>query len=89
VCRAFLELKQEEVTMSEISKTTKDGAEHRKDGSKVATDSDANGETETDHVNRVVSERLSGGPSPDYYESAESDIVAPSPSTGANCPSPF
>ena len=69
--------------MSEISKTTKDGAEHRKDGSTVATEADPTGETETEHVDRVESERSSGGASRDYDESDESDIVAPSQPTGA------
>lgn len=69
--------------MSEINKTRKDGAEYRKDGSKVATAGDPTGETETEHVNRVERERRSGGPSRDYNESDESDIVAPSPPTGA------
>lgn len=69
--------------MSETSKTTKDSAEHRKDGSKVATKADPTGETETEHANRVESERRSGGSSPEYDESDEGDIAAPSPPTGA------
>jgi len=69
--------------MSEISKKLNDGAEHRKDGSKVATETDPTGESETEHVNRVERERGKKGHSPDYDESDESDIVAPSPPTGA------
>jgi hypothetical protein len=69
--------------MSDSSKTTKDSAEHRKDGSKVATNADSTGETETEHVNRVESDRRSGGSSPEYDEFDEGDIAAPSPPTGA------
>lgn len=69
--------------MSEVSKKTNDGAEHRKDGSKVATEADPTGETETEHVNRIERERRSGGPSREYDESDDSDIAAPSPPSGA------
>ncbi len=68
--------------MSKISETTKDGAELREDGSKVATEDSPSGETQTEHVNRKQRERPSGR-SPDFDESDESDIAAPSPPTGA------
>ena len=63
--------------MSEVSKKTNDDAEHRKDGSKVATEADPTGETETEHVSRVERERRSSGPSREYDESDESDIGLP------------
>jgi hypothetical protein len=57
-------LQQEEDTMSEISKTTKDG-EYREDGSKIATEDSPSGETETEHVKREQSKLPHGGRSPE------------------------
>lgn len=68
--------------MSEISKTTREG-EHREDGSKIATENSPVGETETEHVEREQSKLPNGGRSPDYDESDDTDLVAPSPPTGA------
>ena len=69
--------------MSEISKTTKEGAEYREDGSKIATADSPSGETETEHVKREQSKLPNGGRSPEYDEADENDIVAPSPPKGA------
>ncbi|UIJ70683.1 hypothetical protein [Aurantimonas sp. HBX-1] len=69
--------------MSEISKTTKDGAEYREDGSKVATEDSPSGETETEHVKREQSKLPNGGRSPEYDDADDSDVAAPSPPTGA------
>ncbi len=68
--------------MSEINKTTKDG-EYREDGSKIATEDNPLGETETDRVNREQSKLPNCGRSPEYDESDDEDIAAPSPPTGA------
>jgi hypothetical protein len=70
-------------TMSEIRKTTKDGVQYREDGSKVATEDSPSGETETENVNREQSKLPNRGRSPEYDESDDSDIAAPSPPTGA------
>ncbi|NDV86823.1 hypothetical protein GTW51_08915 [Aurantimonas aggregata] len=69
--------------MSEISKTKKDGAEYREDRSKIATEDNTSGETETEHVKRKQSKLPNGGRSPEYDEADDSDIAAPSPPTGA------
>ncbi|WAJ27808.1 hypothetical protein [Antarcticirhabdus aurantiaca] len=69
--------------MSEISKTTKDGTEYRDDGSKVATEHDPSGETETEKVNREQSKLPNGGASPEYDEADESRVAAPAPRTGS------
>ncbi|WP_188852044.1 hypothetical protein [Aureimonas glaciei] len=78
----FLILQQEEASMSEISKTTKHG-EYREDGSKIATEDNPAGETETEKVEREQSKLPNGGRSPEYDEADEDDIAAPSPPTGA------
>lgn len=70
--------------MSEINKTAADGTEFRKDGSKIATEGDPSGETETEKVQREQSKLPHGGASPDYVEAEhDSGIAAPSPRTGA------
>ncbi len=71
--------------MSDIGKTTKDGTEYRKDGSKVATEHDPSGETETEKTQREQSKLPDGGLSPDYREGEDESggIAAPSPRTGA------
>ena len=65
------------------SKTTKDDAQYREDGSKIATEESPSGETETENVNREQSKLPNRGRSPEYDESNDSDIAAPSPPTGA------
>ncbi len=69
--------------MSEIDKRTKDGTEYRDDGSKVATQDDPSGQTETEHMRREQSKLPNGGRSPEYDDSDDGDIAAPSPPTGA------
>jgi hypothetical protein len=73
----------EEAGMSEISKTTRDGAEYRDDGSKVATEHDPSGETETEKIARKQAELPNGGASPEYDEADENRIAAPAPRTGS------
>lgn len=70
--------------MSEISKTTNDGAELREDGSKIATEERPSGETETEARRRQESKLPNKGISPDYKDAEQDDrIAAPSPPTGA------
>lgn len=69
--------------MSEVGRTDKDGTEHRPDGSKIATEDDPSGETETDAMKRKQSQLPNGGRSPDYDEPDPDELTAPSPPTGA------
>ncbi|WP_210270031.1 hypothetical protein [Aureimonas mangrovi] len=68
--------------MSEIDRTASDGAEFRDDGSKIATERDPSGETETEHRRREQSKLPNGGLSPDYVdEEREGDDASPFPRT--------
>ncbi|MBB3950884.1 hypothetical protein [Aureimonas jatrophae] len=70
--------------MSQISKTAPDGTEFRDDGSKVATQDNPSGETETEKVRREESRLPNGGVSPEYEDAEhEGGIAAPGPRTGA------
>lgn len=69
--------------MSEISKTQADGTEIRTDGSKVATENDPSGETESERVAREESQLPNGGKSPDYTEGEPQGVADPGPRTGA------
>ncbi|MEF2551960.1 hypothetical protein VQ042_11415 [Aurantimonas sp. A2-1-M11] len=69
--------------MSDINKTSRDGAQYREDGSKIATEDSPSGETETENVQREESKLPNSGRSREYDESDDSDIAAPSPPTGA------
>ncbi|WP_062018032.1 hypothetical protein [Aureimonas sp. AU4] len=69
--------------MSEIAKTNADGTEIRTDGSKVATETDPSGETESERVAREESKLPNGGQSPEYTDGEPHGIADPGPRTGA------
>lgn len=70
--------------MSEISKTTSEGTEIRKDGSKVATEGSPSGKTETDSVNAAEDKLPNDGVSPEYEDAEhENGVASPGTRTGA------
>ena len=82
--KASSTINMEEASMSNVDKTTADGTEFRKDGSKIATESDPSGETETEKVQREQSKLPNGGMAPEYVDDErERGVAAPSPRTGA------